>query len=89
MQKQSGLTQRQREVLRALDGFIKVHQYAPSLRELGSNTDIAAVSNVSFHLKHLEEKGMIVRPMSGSKRDARAIRLTPRGAMEVERGTII
>lgn len=89
MQKRNGLTPRQREVLRALDGFIKVHQYAPSLRELGSDTDIAAVSNVAFHLKHLEEKGMIARPMSGAKRDARAIRLTPRGVLEVEHGTAV
>lgn len=69
------LTPRQLDVLRALADWIEQNRYPPSLRELAAVTDIASISNVSYHLNNLARAGMLVR----EPESARTLYVTPQG----------
>lgn len=55
------LTQRQRKALRAVEGFVLEHGFAPTIRELGRLLEIASPSAVFKHLLSLEKKGYLRR----------------------------
>ena len=52
------LTPRQRDVLRAIEGFRQVHQYGPSVREIGRVIGLGP-SGVQHHLTVLRQKGWL------------------------------
>lgn len=52
------LTNRQKEVLAFLEGFINKHTYPPTIREIASNFEIS-VKGAYDHIKALEKKGFI------------------------------
>jgi repressor LexA len=55
------LTQRQREVLAALQRLHDQHGFAPSLREVASEVGLASTSSVHHHVVRLEQRGLIDR----------------------------
>ncbi|MCJ8015201.1 LexA repressor [Paenibacillus sp. KQZ6P-2] len=58
------LTKRQGEVLVAIDGFIKSHQYPPTVKELSILMGFASTSTTHSLLIQLEKKGYIHREES-------------------------
>jgi repressor LexA len=52
------LTPRQRDVLRAIEGFRQEHQYGPSVREIGRVVGLGP-SGVQHHLTVLRQKGWL------------------------------
>lgn len=54
------ITSRQLQILQFIKLFFRDHGFPPSLREIGSNFQIAP-SSVLDHLKALEKKGFIRR----------------------------
>ncbi len=57
----SGLSQRQRRILEVIHEWVTRRGYPPTLREIGREVGLAASSTVSYHLRELEEKGLLVR----------------------------
>jgi repressor LexA len=55
------LTERQRSVLEAIEGFILENGYAPTIRQLGKLLRIANPSAVFKHILSLEKKGYVRR----------------------------
>ena len=74
------LTPRQRDVLRAIEGFRQEHQYGPSVREIGRVVGLGP-SGVQHHLTVLRQKGWL----SGATRQARTsvVRAPSRPVIEV------
>ncbi len=56
------LTARQAEVLAFIQSFLDEHEYAPSVREIGSHFDITP-AGVQSHLAILERRGAIRRDL--------------------------
>lgn len=57
----TGLTDRQREILKAIRQFVQDRGYPPTLRELGKCFGIRSTNGVNDHLRALERKGYIMR----------------------------
>jgi len=55
------LTERQREILAAIEGFVLENGYAPTIRQLGGLVNIDNPSAVFKHVISLEKKGYIRR----------------------------
>ena len=55
------LTDRQRKILRAIEGSMQVSGYPPTLREIGEAVGLASTSSVSYQLSVLAEKGYLSR----------------------------
>ena len=74
------LTPRQRDVLRAIEGFRQEHQYGPSVREIGRVVGLGP-SGVQHHLTVLRQKGWL----SGATGQARTsvVRAPSRPVIEV------
>ncbi len=53
------LTKRQKQVLDFIKGFIKKHDYAPSLDEVKDHLGLSSVSTAHFHVHALQEKGFL------------------------------
>lgn len=67
-----GLTEMQEKIYRFLADTIARQGYAPSVREIGQAVGLKSPSTVHFHLKHLEEAGVIIK----GEGKGRAITLT-------------
>jgi len=61
------LTERQAEVLAAIESFVLAHGFSPTIRELGRQLQIAHPSAVFKHVLSLERKGYLTR-MGGEVR---------------------
>jgi len=61
------LTTRQREVYEFIRDKIRNRGYGPTVREIGTNFDIASPNGVMCHLKALEKKGLITREPNMSR----------------------
>jgi repressor LexA len=55
------LTDRQRKILRAIEGSVQVSGYPPTLREIGEAVGLASTSSVSYQLSVLAERGYLSR----------------------------
>lgn len=66
------LTERQRAVLRFIEGSIVERGYPPTLREIGNHLGIRSTNGVNDHLRALERKGYLTREDMKS----RTLRLT-------------
>ena len=67
------LTDRQKQVLNYISGYIDAWGKSPSFDEIGSHFGFASYNAVSTHLNILEKKGYIRRP--GGKNKKRAIEI--------------
>jgi repressor LexA len=55
------LTDRQRKILRAIEGSMQVSGYPPTLREIAEAVGLASTSSVSYQLSELAKKGCLSR----------------------------
>ena len=55
------LTPKQQRIYDFIQAFAAQHGYPPSVREIGAAVGLKSPSTVHFHLKGLEEAGMIVK----------------------------
>lgn len=67
------LSKMQQKIYDYIDSFIKSRGYPPSVREIGDAVGLKSPSTVHFHLKHLEEMGVLQK----SAGKGRALTLTP------------
>jgi repressor LexA len=68
------LTPQQSRILGHIAGYLDVHGYGPSIREIAQLAGLAAQSVALYHVKALERAGMLTR----EPHIARSIRLTTR-----------
>lgn len=90
---QRPLTMRQVEILDFLRTYIADHGFPPTIREIGAQFRINSTNGVLDHLRALERKGYVERPVAGSSAK-RAYRVkgaepTPAIATPVARGPIV
>lgn len=57
----ANLTRKQQEIYDFILAFTNEHGYPPSVREIGSAVGLKSPSTVHFHMKGLEEAGVIVK----------------------------
>ncbi|MEV0454039.1 transcriptional repressor LexA [Catellatospora methionotrophica] len=57
----SKLSERQRRILEVIQDGVNSRGYPPTLREIGRAVGLAASSTVAYHLRELEEKGLLQR----------------------------
>jgi len=69
------ITQKQVQVLKTIDTYIKEKGYSPTVREIGDILDLKSSSTVQSHLDNLEKLGCISR--AGS--NARTLCVTDKG----------
>ena len=55
------LTRRQQEIYDFILAFTNEHGYPPSVREIGTAVGLKSPSTVHFHMKGLEESGLIIK----------------------------
>ena len=55
------LSRRQQEIYHFILSFTNEHGYPPSVREIGAEVGLKSPSTVHFHMKGLEEAGVIVK----------------------------
>ena len=55
------ITPKQQKIYDFIQSFTAEHSYPPSVREIGAAMGLKSPSTVHFHLKGLEEAGMIVK----------------------------
>lgn len=67
-------------LLRAIHSFMLEHGYSPTIRELVPLINVRSTCSVSYHLKWLQQAGMIHRPDNHS---ARTITITELGAQAI------
>lgn len=72
------LPPRQLDALRWIAQFIATQAYPPTVREIGAALGLRSTNGVNDHLKALERKGVLVRPIRGHS-GARALRITDAG----------
>ncbi|MGH7906983.1 MAG: transcriptional repressor LexA [Candidatus Binataceae bacterium] len=61
------LTRRQKQLVEFIENFIREHDYAPTLAEVGEYFGLSSLATVHKHLKNLEEKGYIRRDHNHSR----------------------
>ena len=59
------------QILDYVNRFVQQNGYAPSVREIGAAVGLRSTASVSYHLRQLQEKGMLQEP--GAKGRKRAI----------------
>ena len=72
-----GLTEKQRQIYQFIVSFQQDHGYPPSVREIGEHMGLKSPSTVHFHLKGLEEAGIITKA-EGKPRTAAGRRSPPK-----------
>jgi len=61
------LTAKQQQIMDYMHAFTAEHGYPPSVREIGAAVGLKSPSTVHFHLKGLEEAGVIVKAEGKSR----------------------
>jgi len=70
------LTPRQRQVLEAVEAFIRQHEYPPTRAELAQAMGMNSHNGAQEHLAALERKGFL-KLLPGISRGIRVVRTTP------------
>lgn len=73
------LTAKQQKIYDYIQTFSAEHGYPPSVREIGAAVGLKSPSTVHFHLKGLEEAGVIIKA-EGKTRAITLVRHRPAGA---------
>lgn len=58
---------KQEEILQYIDQFVTENGYPPSVREIGAAVGLRSTASVSYHLNHLQAKGLVTYE-AGKKR---------------------
>ncbi len=53
------LTDKEKKIFNALAAFIKERGYTPSQRELATKVGLKSPNTIDYHLKHMEQKGVV------------------------------
>ena len=61
MRSPEALSNRQREILSYIEGFVQDHGYPPAIRQIQDKLNISSTSVVAYNLKALEQKGLLRR----------------------------
>ena len=56
--------QKHQQILDFVDSFVQENGYAPSVREIGAAIGVSSTATVSYHLRLMQEKGMLQGPSS-------------------------
>lgn len=80
----SKLTAKQQKIFDYIQQFTAEHGYPPSVREIGAAVGLKSPSTVHFHLKGLEEAGMITK----AEGKTRAITVVDRAAPELPQNQV-
>ena len=56
-----GLSSRQQDILKYIQGFVEEHGYPPAIRQIQEVLNISSTSVVAYNLKALENKGLLKR----------------------------
>ncbi len=83
---ETGLTERQQQILEFIDQQIRDRGYPPSVREIGEAVGLTSPSTVHSPLATLQDRGFIRR--DPSKPRAMEVRLDPSTGAAVERGAV-
>jgi repressor LexA len=75
MRDRSKLSERQRNILRYMETYLKDHGFPPTIREIGEATGINSTSVVNYNLNKLVEAGHLAR----EARASRGLRLVKNG----------
>ena len=59
------------EILEYVNRFVQENGYAPSVREIGAEVGLRSTASVSYHIRALQEKGLLLTP--GGKGRKRAV----------------
>ena len=78
------LTPKQQKIYDFIQSFTAEHGYPPSVREIGAAMGLKSPSTVHFHLKGLEEAGMIIK--AEGKTRAITLPAAPRRTVAEESG---
>lgn len=78
------LTPKQQKIYDFIQSFTAEHGYPPSVREIGAAMGLKSPSTVHFHLKGLEEAGMIIK--AEGKTRAITLPVAPRRTVAEESG---
>ena len=57
-------------ILDYVNQFIRDNGYAPSVREIGAAVDLRSTASVSYHLRQLQAKGLLLSPDAKGKKRA-------------------
>ena len=57
-------------ILNYVNQFVQEKGYAPSVREIGEAVDLRSTASVSYHLRQLQAKGLLLSPDSKGKKRA-------------------
>jgi repressor LexA len=79
------LSERQRNILGFLEGFIRENNYPPTIREIGEAVGISSTSVVNYNLNILEKEGYLTR----DKIVSRGLKLADRSAAGRARDDIV
>ena len=63
---------REEQVLNFIREFSAENGYAPSIREICAGVGLRSTASVNYHLKNLQQKGMLTQGEKGRKRDIAA-----------------
>jgi repressor LexA len=58
---ETGLSERQKKILRFIRDYLAQRRFPPTIREIGESVGISSTSVVTYNLDALERKGLIVR----------------------------
>ena len=83
---ETGLTERQQQILEFIDQQTRERGYPPSVREIGDEVGLTSPSTVHSHLATLQDRGFIRR--DPSKPRALTVCLDPSSGAAVERGAV-
>ena len=61
MRSPDALSNRQKDILNYIEGFVQNHGYPPAIRQIQEQLDISSTSVVAYNLKALENKGLLKR----------------------------
>ena len=54
--------QKHQQILDFVDSFVQENGYAPSVREIGAAIGVSSTATVSYHLRLMQEKGLLQGP---------------------------
>ena len=61
------LSDKQKDILKFIEGYIDEYGYPPSIRDIQNNCDISSTSVVKYNLDRLQEKGLMNRDSEVSR----------------------
>lgn len=83
------LTPKQQQIYDYICAFTDEHGYPPSVREIGEAVSLKSPSTVHFHLKRLEDAGMILKSAGKTRAISLSARSSEEGAARHDRVPIV